>query len=197
MIQKLKSIYAEIWHRARPYYQQGREQDLAHIEWLMEVAAQVSHDERLDDSLLLPLVILHDVGYARVQSENPFQLNSRKAHMKYGAEIGLEILNDLQYAPEKLRQIVYYVSIHDEWAFGNDTPYRADIILGVFNDLDFSWMATKVGFAALQKILGRTPAETFDFVASNEKIEKRPFCTQSTRTLFHKHIFQRKTEIVF
>lgn len=68
--------------------------DIDHIEWFMETAQMVCQRENLDDSLLLPLAILHDVGYSKVkdvQSANYYDTDIRRAHMQAGRDIALEI----------------------------------------------------------------------------------------------------------
>ena len=54
-------------------------------------------NENIDESLLLPLVILHDVGYANVPSYDPYNLNTRKKHMREGAKIAKILLKKLNY----------------------------------------------------------------------------------------------------
>jgi len=85
----------------------------------------------------MPLVILHDVGYAKVPKDNPFKLDLRKAHMKAGAKIARKILTELNYPKNKVDKIVNYISIHDNWAFGQNDIYTKDKILGTFSDLDY------------------------------------------------------------
>ena len=117
----MNQIYEDIWKLAKSYYEKGRPMDIDHIEWMMKDAFLVCQKENLDDSLLLPLVILHDVGYAEVPKDNPFKLNLRKAHMEAGAKIARHILEKLNYPKDKIKKIEYYVSVHDNWALGDNS----------------------------------------------------------------------------
>lgn len=191
-LQKMKKIYQQIWKLAKPYYQKGRPMDIDHIEWMMKDALLVSEKERLDDTLLLPLVILHDVGYAEVPKDNPYNLDLRKAHMKAGKKIAKDILEKVDYPKEKIEQISYYVSVHDNWALGDNKIYKKDIILGTFTDLDFTWMTTKKGFPALMKILKKNKKEMIEYLKNNEKLSLRPFVTKTTEELFQKYLQARK-----
>lgn len=191
----VEQIYQKIWELAKPYYEKGRPMDIDHIEWMMHAAVFVCEREGLDESLLLPLVILHDVGYAEVPKDNPFKLDMRKAHMAAGARIAHGILKEVDYPEGKISKIIHYVSVHDDWAFGEDQIYKSDTVLGSFNDLDFMWMATPKGFPHLLKILDKTPKEMIDYLENDEKLTRRPFSTKTTKDLFDGYMKDRKKEL--
>lgn len=190
----MKSVYSRIWRLSMPYYQSGRKTDVLHILWMMDIALMVCKNEQLDDSLLMPLVILHDVGYSGIEEGNPFNIDIRKAHMAEGAKIARVILESVMYPANKIPIIVQYISIHDNWALGDNAIYKKDIILGVFNDLDFIWMATQEGFKAVTEIRGLDPAGMMDFLVNNEKLEKRPFCSKTLAHLFEEYLNERCKE---
>jgi hypothetical protein len=192
----MNQIYENIWELAKPYYEKGRPMDIDHIEWMMQDAFLVCQKENLDSSLLLPLVILHDVGYAEVPKDNPFKLNLRKAHMEAGAKIARHILEKLNYPKDKIGKIEYYVSVHDNWALGDNEIYKKDIILGVFTDIDYMWMATPKGFPALMKILDKSKKEMLEYLETNEKLILRPFSTKTTKNLYQKYLEDRRKEVL-
>lgn len=192
----MKSIYKKIWQFAQPYYQKGRPMDIDHIEWMMSDAVSVCEKEKLDDSLLLPLVILHDVGYANLPSQHPFSISSKQEHMKKGAEIAQEILEKVGYPKNKIRQITYFISVHDNWLLGDDIVFKENIILAVFNDLDYMWMATPKGFLFLRTQLHKSPLEMLQFLETNEKLKRRPFSTKTTKKLYGHYIVDRKKEFL-
>ena len=192
----MKQIYEDIWKLAKSYYEKGRPMDIDHIEWMMKDAFLVCQKENLDDSLLLPLVILHDVGYAEVPKENPFKLNLRKAHMEAGAKIARRILQKLNYPKDKIEKIEYYVSVHDNWALGENEIYKKDLILGTFTDLDYMWMATPKGFPALMKILNKNKQEMLEYLETNDKPQLRPFSTKITKNLYEKYLEDRRKDVL-
>ncbi len=191
----MKEVYKDIWKLAKPYYEKGRPNDIEHINWMMKDAMFICEEENIDDSLLLPLVILHDVGYRNIESGNPLDLNLRKAHMEEGEKISRNILMKLNYNKDKINQISYYVSVHDNWALGEDKIYKEDLILGVFNDLDFMWMATLKGFSIMKNILRKDKKAMVEYLENEEKLIKRPFSTKTTKSLFGKYLNERKKEI--
>jgi hypothetical protein len=192
----MKQIYEEIWKLAKRYYKKGRPMDLDHIEWMMKDAVLVCQKENLDDSLLLPLVILHDVGYAEVTKDSPFKLNLRKAHMEAGAKIARRILEKLNYPEDKIQKIEYYISVHDNWALGDNEIYKRDKILGAFTDLDYMWMATPKGFPALMKILNKNNQEMLEYLETNDKPKLRPFFTKTTKNLYEGYLEDRRKEVL-
>ncbi|MFA6888429.1 MAG: hypothetical protein WC254_02950 [Candidatus Woesearchaeota archaeon] len=190
----MKEIYTQIWLLAKPYYLKGRSMDIDHIQWMMKDALLVCKEEQIDDSLLLPLVILHDVGYFGLDSQDPFSVLSKKEHMKKGAKIADEILQKVDYSQNKIKSITKYISVHDNWLLGDDTFFKNDLILGVFNDLDYMWMATPKGFSLFLKLIHKTPQEMIQFLETNEKLTRRPFCTKITKRLYEKYIAELKRE---
>lgn len=180
----MDSIYYEIWSSVIPMYQKARPADVAHIQWLMSVTPGICKSEGLNPGIMMPFVILHDIGYSRVKSRNPFQKNIREKHMKEGAVLGRRILADIGYDPNIADRIGYYISVHDMWALGQNDIFRKDIYLGVFNDLDFLWMFTPEGFKSIGRMMDLDNEEALKFLLNNEKFENRPLCTASTTALF-------------
>lgn len=188
--------YLQIWNLARPYYEKGRPMDIDHIEWMMNDATLLCDKESLDGDLLIPLVILHDVGYSAVPNDKPFNLDLRRLHMSEGAKIAESILTKLGYNRDVVDKVSYFVSVHDNWALGDNEIFKKEKLLGSFNDLDFMWMVTPKGFPALMKMLNKTADEMMDFAGNNEKLIDRPFVTATAKKLFEDYIVDRIEEIV-
>lgn len=171
--------------------------DISHVGWMMKEALLVCEKENLDDSLLIPLVILHDVGYSainNVKNIDYYQGDVRKAHMEAGKIIATDILKQLKYPNIKIKQIAHYVSVHDNWSFGEVNLYINDKILGNFKDLDYIWMFTLKGFSAVRKILGKTDKEMLEYLKKEPSPigGKKPFSTQTTKELHNKYLEDRK-----
>lgn len=189
----MKYIYREIWAKARPYYEKGRQMDIDHIGWMMGEADRLCKEEGIEDRILLPLVILHDAGYAHVKKDNPFKLDVRRAHMEEGAKIAREILDAVGYEKEKTEIITYFVSVHDNWAWTDIGVYHKNKLLWIFTDLDFIWMATPKGFDAARKILNKNPAGMIEYLESTEKPAKPlGFASEATEKIFNEYLAERK-----
>lgn len=50
----MEQVYLKIWGLAKVYYQNGRQYDINHIEWMMEKANEIADIEKVDKKLLLP-----------------------------------------------------------------------------------------------------------------------------------------------
>ncbi|OGK62617.1 hypothetical protein A2334_03405 [Candidatus Roizmanbacteria bacterium RIFOXYB2_FULL_38_10] len=195
----MKLLYTKIWNLAKPFYKKGRPMDIDHIQWMMKMVKIVCKKEGLDEEILMPLAILHDVGYAILLdpvNTNYYKKDVRKAHMKTGEEIAKKILASVNYPKDKSKRIIKYVGIHDNWAFGEVEIYINDRILGTFKDLDYLWIYTKKGFDAIKKVLHKNEAEMFKQLKDEVSpiYGKKPFSTSLTRTLREIYLQERKIE---
>ncbi len=173
---------------AQPYYKKGRPFDLLHVKLLIRDAQTVCKKEKVDDTLLMPLVILHDIGYG-VTGPVYFQKNRKKEHMITGSRLAKTILTKVKYPPKKIGKIAYWISVHDNWIFGHRTVYKRNQILAILNDLDFIWMATPEGFKIFTKMFNHgDKMKTLRRILNDEKHTKRPFSNETTRGLFLKYI---------
>lgn len=192
-------IYLRIWEKALPYYEKARPADVMHVSWMMKEASRIARVAGLDANILLPIIILHDVGYAACMSDEharAFEADVKKKHMQEGAKIARVILDELGYDKAAAERVVRYVSVHDNWKFGDNSPFRECVEMGVFQDLDFTWMATREGFeSARTQILGMNPRQMFDFIVNDDKHDMRPFATRQTRALYEELINERRREL--
>jgi hypothetical protein len=145
--------------------------------------------------IVAPLVILHDIGYSVLSSQDPFGLDIRQAHMKVGAEMAAPLMSASGYDQDTIAEVCRLILIHDVWALGESEPYRECRELAMLNDLDFTWMVTTNGFAALCSILGKTSIEFIDYLGLNEKLVNRPFVCVETESLFMSLMAERKLEL--
>lgn len=187
--------YNRLWQIAKSYYRKGQFYNLDHIDWEIKEALMLCKKENLDDSIFLPLIILHDIGYIKVPRENPFNQKTRIIHMQAGGEITKRILQRIGYPSDKIEKISFYVAIHDFWSLGYYWPYKKDLYLGMFNDLDYISMITPKGFSAMQKILTKNNQEMFDYLKDNEKLISRPFVNKTARALFKDYLLERRQEL--
>jgi len=193
----MDNIYNKIWKLARPYYEKGRIYDIPHIEWMIQQTERICKIESLDEKLLIPIGILHDVGYSEQKDNNPNikSQDSKKAHMVAGEKIARKILEKVNYH-HNLQKIVHYISVHDNWILGDNTPYKECKEMGVFNDLDFLWGQSSYEMLRYQgESIGKTPAEMYVFWMKDEKLINRPFSCESTRKMFKEFMDKRKEEI--
>lgn len=156
----MEEVYKEILKRAISFYKKGREGDIEHVKWLFKIIPKYIRSKDVDFDILIPLVILHDVGYSKVpKGANPFNLEIRKFHSEEGAKIAERILKDLKYQKEKRNEIKRLILKHDNWAFGDS--FSNEPFLRIFNNFDFMWMASEKGFEIVRKFTKKTPKEFY------------------------------------
>jgi len=193
----MEDIYSKIWALAKPYYLRGRSYDVPHIEWMMKVAEEIADNEGFDKKILLPIVILHDVGYSAIADKNP-NVKGRETkiiHMREGAVIAENILKEVSYDPGLAKKIVRYVSVHDNWILGDDAPFRECREMALFNDLDFIWPQTSpAAFKETAESMGMTSWQSYDFWIHDDKPVRRPFCTPTTKAMFYTLVEERKKD---
>ncbi len=181
------TTYDKIWELAKPYYEKGRIFDIPHIEWMQKESNKIADIESLDKKLLLPIVILHDVGYSKVKEKNPHIKGKdiKVFHMREGSYIAKDILKKVNYDKEKSKQIVNYIAVHDNWLLGDNTPFKECKEMAVFNDLDFLWVSTSIDtFKAAADSMGMNPKFFYDFWSKDEKLTNRPFCCPYTQHMW-------------
>lgn len=194
----MKKIFLEIWKQAKPYYKKGRIYDVHHITWMMNQGDKIGSKININKDILMPLIILHDVAYHVKGERNPkiADKDSKIVHMREGAKIARLILNKVHYDSLLTNKIVNYISVHDNWALGDDTPYKESKEMALFTDLDF--LSAQSSYSMLKyhgKALKKTPDEMYYFWLHNDKPIKRPFCCKETKELFNSLMKALKLEI--
>ncbi len=116
----------------KPYLDRGRRSDYEHTLRTIGYARQLLKKEEGDEEIVIPALYLHDIGWSKVNYEDwinakPDQkkyADSVAAHMRHGAEISKQILENLKYDKEKMHAIVSIIAIHDipEQVFAMEDP---------------------------------------------------------------------------
>lgn len=183
----MEKIYKKMLDLAIPYYEKGRVYDIPHIKWMIDKILEIPSEENLNLKLLMPIVILHDTGYSVVNDKTPNLKNKdiKKLHMKESAIIAKKILGELNYDRELSKKIIYYVSVHDNWCIGDDTPYKECKEMAIFNDLDFiSGFFNEDGVKLWENHTGVKGKELIQKLKAEEKLIRRPFACNYTKELF-------------
>jgi len=184
----MKRKYYEIYSLAVLLYQKSRISDLDHINWLLKTVPRFN--KYFDEDILIPLIILHDVGYSFIKTKD-----SRKEHMKKGALLSFKILTSLKYDLQKIKIITRLISIHDNWAFGKS--FKDEPLLQFFNNFDFMWMASKKGFKLKSKSKNKKPHELLNEIKKLQRVnikEGRFWYNKKIEKYYEKLIGARKKE---
>lgn len=117
--------------RVRLLLMRGRGDDWEHTLRAVEYGRYLLRHEEGEEEIVMPALYLHDIGWGSVNFDDFRKAlpNKRKEavsvslHMKHGAVLAREILDDLGCDPQKAHTIVSIIEIHDEpdkiFAMGN------------------------------------------------------------------------------
>jgi hypothetical protein len=114
------SVYDEIYRKAEPYLD-TRQNDI-HVSGSYDFACRLlAHYPNADEEIVLPAIVLHDVGWKMVPEGK--QLNAfgptvkdkktQRIHETEGVKIAEEILSRLNYDKEKILEILSIIDGHD------------------------------------------------------------------------------------
>jgi len=111
-------------------------------------------------------------------------------------EIARDILQKINYDPHLSTIIIANISVHDNWVFGDDLPFKASTEMALFNDLDFLYAQSSLQqFKYCAESLGLKTEEMYEFWMKDEKLTRRPFCCKQTKKLFERLMKERKREL--
>ena len=143
----MKSIFKEILHLAEPYLNTRRND--VHVEISTRFAYRLMAIEGGNENIVIPAVILHDVGWKKVPPELHLKAFGPKAtmpelnrvHELEGVKIAREILEKVNYAIEEITQILEIIDGHDS------RKTAISLEDSIVKDADKLWRFTKEGFA--------------------------------------------------
>ena len=158
-------IHQPIWQQALPYLQ-TRSND-THTLYCYYFAQQlVAIHPEAEASLVLPAILLHDVGWSTVPEDK--QLLSFGPNMRYpelrrqheteGVRIARQILLDLAYDAGQIDGIAAIIDGHDT---RQESLSLSDSLV---KDADKLWRYTPFGLATLRDWFGYTVAEQLDLL---------------------------------
>ena len=115
----MRRIFKEIWELARPYLD-TRDNEI-HTKMSVEFGYKLLKAEGGDEEVVIPAIILHDVGWKKVPED--LQLKGfgpkvtlpelTKIHEDEGAIIAKDILEKINYDSNKAKEILRIVRGHD------------------------------------------------------------------------------------
>ena len=142
----MRPIFDEIWRRAKPYLN-TRMNDI-HTEISIGFAEVLLKKEGGDEEIVMPAIILHDVGWIRVPEDEQHKgfgpeiqsLRVVKKHELEGVEIARGILEAVDYDKDKIAEILEIIA-------GHDSRKEADSVNeSIVKDADKLWRFSREGF---------------------------------------------------
>ncbi len=160
----MKEVYEKIWQLALPY--QDQREDSGHAETSLKYALELVELEKADEDVVIPAIILHDVGWSQLPEKRRMKIFSPEAsneerrevqyeHQIEGVKLALKILRQVDYPPEKIDEILDIISRHDTGA-GFKSKNE-----GLVRDADKLWRTSNRGFTVGEERAKRAEAQRF------------------------------------
>jgi len=111
----------QLWGRSLEFLERGRPGDVEHTRAALAYGKVLLANEGGDPLVVIPTLILHDVGWSRVDFSDFIaapasakkDVESIHLHMRYGAQIASDILNDLRWDSMLIQRITAIIAVHD------------------------------------------------------------------------------------
>jgi HD superfamily phosphodiesterase len=119
-VEVMENIYDKIHEEAKPYLDTRHNE--VHVSLCYAFARKLlSHYPEADEEVVLPAILLHDVGWKMVPEEKQLDAfgpkvkdsETQRFHEVESARIAEKILRSLNFSEEKTRQIVAIIDGHD------------------------------------------------------------------------------------
>lgn len=118
----MKEIFEKIWETALPY--QDQRNDDGHARITLKYAKELVKLEDGNEDIVIPAIILHDVGYSQILRERRMLIFDRDAtneereavryiHQAQSVKLGEKILKELNYPADMITKILEIISKHD------------------------------------------------------------------------------------
>jgi hypothetical protein len=119
---KLKEVFEKIWELALPY--QDKRDDAGHAEVTLRFAKELAVSEHGNENVMIPAIILHDVGWSQLVKERRMLIFDKDAtdevrrqvqieHQNEGVLVAGGILREVGYPPVLAQEILEIISQHD------------------------------------------------------------------------------------
>ena len=145
----MKEIFNKIWELALPY--QDKRDDVGHAETSLKYALNLVDLENGNEDVVIPAIILHDVGWSQLPEERRMTIFNPEAkeedrrevqfeHQIESIKLAAKILRKVDYRPELTDEILDIISHHDT---------RKGFISkneGIVRDADKLWRTSRQGF---------------------------------------------------
>lgn len=184
-------VFKQIYQLAQPYLN-TRHNDI-HTEMSMQLAYQLLSAEGGQESIVIPAIILHDVGWHKVPAALHLKAFGPKAtspeinrtHEQEGLKIAEHVLTKVNYDKEKVGEILTIIDGHDsrkESLSLNDSLVK---------DADKLWRYTQIGFDIDNERFEETVAEGLNRL---RKYLSRWFFTDTAYQIAKEELHQRERE---
>jgi len=192
----MKKVYKEIWELARPF--QDYRDDKGHAKITSNFALKLLQMEKARKDVVIPAIILHDIGWSQLSKKERFLIFDKKAtkedkekvrmkHQKEGVRLAKQILQQVNYDKNLIKEILKIISQHDT---GKRFLSKED---GLVKDADKLWRFSRPGFNADFKRFKITPEQNYRMLKSCID-QKGFFFSESAKKIAREELKKRGKE---
>ncbi len=161
-ILQMKKILKKIWQLALPYL--DTRMNTLHTGIAMEFAYKLIEKEGGEEDVVIPAIILHDVGWKEIPEDlqlkffgpNRISSDSYRKHEAAGAKIAKGILEKVDYDRDKIGEIIEIIDGHDSRKGALSLNDK------IVKDADKLWRYSEEGFHTDTKRFEETFSERLD-----------------------------------
>ena len=181
----MKKVFKQIWELALPY--QDTREDTGHAETSLKYARRLLALEKGNADVIIPAIILHDIGYSQLPEERRMQIFDRDArdeerrgvqyeHQVESVKLAIKILREVDYPANLTDEILEIISQHDTRKGFISTNE------GIVRDADKLWRTSKQGFTVAEERAKKQAAQRFKRI--EEGLNKEDyFATETARQM--------------
>jgi hypothetical protein len=167
--------YSAIWDLCKKHLRKGRAVDFVHTRISLDFALQLLDKLGGDPDIVVPAIMLHDIGFAVIESEdleqktiNPETASSKKAyssvlreaHLVEGKKLAENILKEVEYPEALIAPIVEIVGDHED-LLGRAPSDRNNRNKVIVSDADKLYRYCPHGFSSMTRIHKASEEELF------------------------------------
>ena len=185
----MKEIFQRIWDLALPY--QDKRQDSGHAETSLAYARKLLAQGQGDEDVVIPAIILHDVGYSQIPEERRMKIFDRAGdddwrgvqyeHQVESVKLAVKILRQVDYPADLTDEILEIISQHDT------RKGFISVNEGIVRDADKLWRTSNKGFTVAEERARKNEAERFKKM--HEGLDKKQyFYSDAAKKLAHEDL---------
>lgn len=170
----MKEVFERIWELAQPY--QDKREDTGHAATSLKYARQLLAAGQGNEDVVIPAIILHDIGYSRLPAERRMQIFDRDAgeadrravqyeHQVESVKLAIKILREVAYPADLTDEILEIISQHDT------RKGFISVNEGIVRDADKLWRTSPEGFTVAEERAKKQAAQRFSKMEEGLKKE--------------------------
>jgi HD superfamily phosphodiesterase len=185
----IKPIHQKIFEKAKPFLHTRK--NLIHTKIALSYALRLLKSEKGDGGVVIPAIILHDIGWSAVPENlhltafgpKPSNPKLTRVHELEGAKIAEAILEKSHYPSKKVKEICQIIRGHDSRRRPLSWNDR------IVKDSDKLWRYSRRGMAI---DMGRFQIPRREYLVFLEAIVDHWFLTPTGKEIARKEILLRK-----